>query len=203
MNEKTNRVESLKNAYGHYASIDQYLQSVANKMEESLGKENFQSEIFLKQFDFSLQMILFKVITADGEADESEIYAIKNIPHHGDVLDYLSENLNYPFFWGNLEQRDIQSLVNFDAQLDGSIEAIFDNFMEYVAFVDVNGETSEAVFLRVAQAIDEIATDVAGVNGLIEGSERLRIYESLVSILRKKYDECVQRVCQRSKPGEA
>ena len=203
MNEKTNRVESLKNAFEHYASIDQYLQSVANKMEESLGKENFQSEIFLKQFDFSLQMILFKVITADGEADEGEIYAIKNIPHHGDVLDYLSENLNYPFFWGNLEQRDIQSLVNFDAQLDGAIEAIFDNFMEYVAFVDVNGETNEAVFLRVAQAIDEIATDVAGVNGLIEGSERLRIYESLVSILRKKYDECVQRVCQRSKPGEA
>ncbi len=203
MNEKTSRVESLKNAVGHYASIDQYLQSVGSKMEESLGKEFFQSEIFLKQFDFSLQMILFKVITADGEADPSEIFAIKNIPQHGDVIDFLNESLKDKLFWSNLAERDIQSLVTFDAELNASIEAIFDNFMEYVAFVDVNAETKEAVFLRVSQAIDEIATDVAGVNGLIENSERFRIYESLVSILRKKYDVCVQRIYQRSKPGEA
>ncbi len=203
MNEKTNPVESFDRAAEHYSLVEKYVQSVGDKIEEAMGKENFQSEIFVRQFDFVLQIILLKVITADGEADWSEIFAIKNIPQHGDITEYLNANMQDKISWESFAGADIQRLAAFSSMLDTSLDNILANFMESVAFVDVNGETKERVFIEIANGVDKIATAVAGVDGLIEGSERFRIYESIISILRKKYDEAVELLFQKSQPGKA
>jgi uncharacterized tellurite resistance protein B-like protein len=197
MAEKVNPVEELKKAVKAYSAIEELFQSVGKSFEEDVD-ESFKVPVFLRQMDYTIQLVLFKVVIADGEADKAEMLAIKSIPQHGDILDLLNEHLSQHISWDDIVGDKMVNLVRISHALDSVSDDIIDNFMDAIAFVD-NGVGDEKLFLSFASSVDDIAEGVAGVNGEIEGSERLTTYQAIIEVLRRKYDKAVEGIAKMKK----
>jgi hypothetical protein len=204
MDQERNSLSALEAASKTYAEIEGVLKDAGDRLQKKEGEAAFSSERFLCQFDFLLQLVLFKTAIADGHLSEKEALAIQSIPQHGDLLDiFKGSELESPLGWKRFVNASIKELVNYTRLLDSETASLFENFFNPVALID-QAMGGEKFFLAIARSINAIANAVAGVDGLEEDSERLAAYQAIMDNVRDAYDNAVKELMKKERPdGQA
>lgn len=201
MKEKVNPAKKREEALANYKATTEFLSSIGNQLQDMMGKENFSTEVLLRQYDYALQLVLFKTMIADGVIAKEELEFIQSIAEHGDILDLVNNaigNGREALTWEDLEEADVKTMASFSQTLDEITDDVLDNFLETVAFVDAHGSSPDGMISDVTGSIGTISEDLAAADGLIEGSEKVEIFKSLLSSIKSKYDDAKAKISGRA-----
>ncbi len=162
---------------------------------------DYDGEATLVEFDLILQGILLSVACADGVFDETERTFIENITVHGDLLEFLCEDLpeDASITWDNLVSLPQEMTDELVAILPHAMEEMCEDFVSPLAAVDFSYAryghltTTPGDFLRqIETALLKISSLLAFVDDNGEDEEILsaaNMINALVDRHWKKYIE--------------
>ena len=104
--------EHFENARGFYAAVMQDLEEIAVSLKNffrTQGQE-FNTDLFYRQYDCLLQYSLLHTAIIDNDFDLNEVVFIRDLTEHADLMDYLNSICDTDFSWQLIFKGEIAAI---------------------------------------------------------------------------------------------
>ena len=192
MNDITKN-ESFIKAQEKYEEVQKLLNAMVDSYLNDTNDQDFSREIFLRQYDFTLQTILLAVGLADGCISEEEGEAIRLIAKNGSILDYLNRSLEdgeEPWTMDNFTKASPYLVARTQMILEKRLEDIIDNFTEFVVVIAAKTEDPSKLISALKNLTKKVIEYTICVDGKYSDDEH--------DVTNIKYDEVLNESIQRS-----
>ena len=191
MSIKTN--ESFRKAEAEYEKVLDLLNGMVDGYLADTGDKDFSREVFLRQYDLTLQTILLAVGLADGAISDAEGEAIITIAKNGNIIDFLNAGRGKdeePWTIDNFTKASPYLATRVQVQIEKNLEDIIDNFTEFVVIVAAKTEDPNKVLATLRALTKKVVQYTISVDGKFSADES--------DVTNIKYDEVLNDSIKRS-----
>lgn len=186
MAEYTNPA-AFEKAKKAYENVQLFLNGTVDAYLEDTGDTDFKRDVFLRQYDYALQCMLFAVVLGDGVAHPEELQAIKEIAQNGDLMEMIS-NDRVQWTWDEHGEASPYLVAKFQMKLEDQLEDIIDNFSQLIV-ISASRTDGKAYIDTLLDLTTRIAENIAAVDGELDDNEHdlinLKINEIFLESFRR------------------
>ena len=130
--------EQFENARGFYAAVMQDLEEIAVSLKNffrTQGQE-FNTDLFYRQYDCLLQYSLLHTAIIDNDFDLNEVVFIRDLTEHADLMDYLNSICDTDFSWQLIFKGEIAAISTWLSAIRPLMDSVKEDFCAFFALYD-------------------------------------------------------------------